>query len=266
MLFRPQYSARGGQGRRCEQQQQAGKGVSTATWVVEAKLPTSPPLPSLPKWVFKVAAEQCALAGISPSSFKIYSRVTIQERSPAASNIDIIAVEPLNEKALLTACTTLDVDVIKLKMEERLPFPLKPSIVGAAILRGIFFEISLQDAIVFGESAPSKLRNFLANAASLISASKGRNLLFTSGASEKFGVRSPHDSSNILHLLGMKSASDALFSLKENPIKVLKHAAMRRMTFRNVVGVKPDPSFSEPVSSALDSDFLSFAETEALNY
>ena len=137
-----------------------------------------------------------------------------------------MAVEPTSEKALLTACTTLDVDIIRLKMEERLPFPLRPSMVGAAISRGIFFEISLQDVIMAGESAPSKLRNFLANAAALISASHGKNLLFTSGATERFGVRSPHDSSNILHLLGIKSVSDALSSLKENPIKVLRHAGI----------------------------------------
>ena len=44
---------------------------------VEAKLPSSPPIPSLPPWLFKITEEQCALAGVSPGSFRIYNRVTV---------------------------------------------------------------------------------------------------------------------------------------------------------------------------------------------
>lgn len=132
----------------------------------------------------------------------------------------------MSEKAFLTCCTSLDVDIIQIPLDERLPFSLKPSIIGAAISRGIFFEACLKGALIPGESAPSRLRNCLTNTSLLISSSKGKNLILTSGAVNRFGVKTPHDFANILHVLGMKSTSDALFLMKENPIRIIKRAGI----------------------------------------
>jgi ribonuclease P/MRP protein subunit RPP1 len=55
---------------------------------------------------------------------------------------DIVSVRPVNEKVFQTACLQMDVDIVSVDLSVRLPFRLKHSTVGAAVDRGVFFEIS----------------------------------------------------------------------------------------------------------------------------
>lgn len=57
------------------------------------------------------------------------------------TSYDILAVQPMNEKALQLACTTLPVDIIALDLSRRLSYRLKSTVLSAALSRGVFFEV-----------------------------------------------------------------------------------------------------------------------------
>ncbi len=69
-------------------------------------------------------------------------------------------------------------DIIALELWQRLPFKLKPALVKAALARGVFFEICYAPAL----REPSARRNLFANAQALVRATRGRNIIVSSGA------------------------------------------------------------------------------------
>ena len=71
----------------------------------------------------------------------------IKSTSAVYSHWDIVAIQPLTEKAFLFACSNPDIDLISLDMSERLPFYLKPPQIQLALSKGIYFEISYSKAI-----------------------------------------------------------------------------------------------------------------------
>jgi ribonuclease P/MRP protein subunit RPP1 len=65
----------------------------------------------------------------------------------------------------------------------------------------------------------------MANAISLINATKGKNLIFSSEAEDAFGLRSPSDIMNLASTLGI-NASCANMVVSKNPKSILYHAGM----------------------------------------
>jgi ribonuclease P/MRP protein subunit RPP1 len=53
----------------------------------------------------------------------------------------------MNEKIFQQCCSTLDIDIISLNLNEKLPFHIKHNMVGLAIQRGIHFELSYAASI-----------------------------------------------------------------------------------------------------------------------
>jgi ribonuclease P/MRP protein subunit RPP1 len=198
--------------------------------VLNGKLP--PQLPSPPS------------LSAQPSSLKVLTRCTLVLDNPSqnhrlaalTSAYSILALRPTSEKLLLQACTSLDCDLISLDFSQRLPFQLKFKTVGAALLRGLSFEICYSAAITDAQAR----RNLLQNAASLIRATRGgRGVIVSSEAKQALALRAPNDVVNLAVLWGLSSdkARDAV----SGRCRVLvRQAEMRRQSFKGVVEVIDD--------------------------
>ncbi|XP_061611123.1 ribonuclease P protein subunit p30 isoform X3 [Phyllopteryx taeniolatus] len=106
---------------------------------------------------------------------------------------DLLAVQPTTEKLFHAACTQLDVDVISVSVTEKLPFFFKRAPVNVAVARGLAFEVSYASAI-----RDATMRRYtIANAASLMQACKGKNVLLSSAAAKPLELRGPYDIINL---------------------------------------------------------------------
>ncbi|KAJ3090774.1 hypothetical protein HK102_002733 [Quaeritorhiza haematococci] len=109
------------------------------------------------------------------------------------ASYDLVAVQPTTEKMFQAACATFEIDIITLDLSMRLPFHLKHTTINQAIQRGIYFEISYGAAL----RDTNARRNLIGNVASLIRATRGRNMIITSDAKKAMEVRGPHDVMNL---------------------------------------------------------------------
>jgi ribonuclease P/MRP protein subunit RPP1 len=120
------------------------------------------------------------------------------------SGFDLVSITPSNEAVLQAACANYAMDIITLDAASRLNFYIKIPIVQLAIARGIHFELTYADAIrgmpfltsVTGVDVGSR-RNIMANAKSLVRATKGKNILLSSGARSVMECRAPYDGINV---------------------------------------------------------------------
>lgn len=78
----------------------------------------------------------------------VKDRLTINNNNPVFSSYDLIAVEPMNEKAFQYACNNMEVDIITLDCSQRLDFYLKNTTCNIALQRGIHFEICYSPSII----------------------------------------------------------------------------------------------------------------------
>lgn len=173
----------------------------------------------------KVATQDC----------KQYTRLTLvmDESSNAhelnsTNNViqqfDIIAVRPMTERFFLAACATLEVDIISIDLQERLPFKLKFQTIGQALQRGIHFEITLAQPL----RGQGGRKHWLSNALDLLRATKGRNIIFTSDALYPIHMRAPHDLVNLAALLGLTSA-EGRAAMTQHTNSVLLHGETRKL-------------------------------------
>ncbi|KAK9861946.1 hypothetical protein WJX84_000126 [Apatococcus fuscideae] len=112
---------------------------------------------------------------------------------------DLLAVQPLSERLLQQACSSLQVDIICLDLAHRLPFRLRPKVLAPALQRGVMFEVCYA-ACLRDETS----RRFLfSNAAALTRATHGQNIIVSSGARTAFELRGPYDAINLSTLFGL---------------------------------------------------------------
>lgn len=142
---------------------------------------------------------------------------------PAAASYDLLAVQPLSERVLQQACTSLEVDIITFDLAKRLPFRLKSGPLQAAIKRGIFFEILYAPAL----REETARRNVFTNALALTRATRGKGVIISSGARSAFELRGPYDVINLATLFGL-SEQDAKAAVSRNCDAVLAHAKARK--------------------------------------
>ncbi|KJE91126.1 ribonuclease P/MRP 30 subunit [Capsaspora owczarzaki ATCC 30864] len=149
-------------------------------------------------------------------------------------NYDILAVQPETEKLLQQCLQSSEVDIITLDMSKRTPFFIKHSMARVALEQGIVFELLYTDAIRNSESR----RSLILNALSLIRATKGRNVILSSGAQKPIELRSPYDVMNLGLLFGLthERSRNCLTSL---PRGVLYHAETRLTTGLSAVRITP---------------------------
>ena len=99
----------------------------------------------------------------------------------------------------MQACASLQVDIISLDLSHRLPFRLRPKVLAPAVQRGVMFEISY--ACCLRDETSRRL--LFSNATALARATRGQNIIVSSGARTAFELRSPYDAMNLSALFGL---------------------------------------------------------------
>mmetsp|Transcript_70912 Transcript_70912/g.197032 ORF Transcript_70912/g.197032 Transcript_70912/m.197032 type:complete len:276 (-) Transcript_70912:57-884(-) len=137
---------------------------------------------------------------------------------------DLIAVRPTTEEVFSACCERGDCDVISLKMDEKLPFPLRRKDVMTFTRRGGFFEVEFAPAL----RDAGRRRYVFANMELLVGATRGgQNVFLSSAANDAMEMRSPHDLANFGAVLGLRGAR-SLQSVSDVPLRVLQRGALRR--------------------------------------
>ena len=176
------------------------------------------------------------------SGLTLYTRLTVSltENSQlhalaqeAVRAYDILAVEPTTEKLFYRTCASLEADIISFDFTQRLLFFLKTPQVRQAIRRGMSFEI-LYSPMILDAAAR---RNTLTAAMELIEASKGKNVVLSSGSRGPMDVRGPYDVMNLGLLFGLKEAM-AKETVSVNCRAVIRRAVARRETSKGVTSMR----------------------------
>lgn len=177
---------------------------------------------------------------------RLFSRITLVLSDPSkCQNVlkinntgafDIVAVQPMTEKALQLTATNLDVDLISLPMAARWPYFLKHKTVGQALGKGIKFELcysgliggaaSYENSSSLGVTGKISRKQFFSNSLQLIRASRSQGLVLSSGAVEPMNVRNYVDILAILNQLDLKN-SNCKEGFLNNPESVLIKGRLR---------------------------------------
>lgn len=223
-----------------------------------------------------------------PAGLRVLRRVTLilddssnshqpQRLAALGTVYDIVAVRPKSERTLLMACTALDVvDIISLDMTVRFPCVLRHRTIGAAVGKGIKFEIAyaggkdpslslaagnsskekkikltsasaeavnhLEDGSgLSGMANPESRRQLISNAAHLLRSSRGRGLLIVSEAYSPVVVRGPYDVINMASIWGVDHMR-ARHALERVPEAVIKAGYLRRSSYKQVIAASVPPS------------------------
>lgn len=220
-----------------------------------------------------------------PPSLTILTRATLilddsavssafAQKLPALSlDYDILAVRPTTERSILLACTSYDsVNLISFDLSTRLPCFLRHKTIGAAIARGIVFEIiysggsdpsidpttssgttikltsitnnsdpnsqTVTDEAGAALSAvcnPDTRKNQLSGASSILRAVRGkRAVVVSSEAWSPLAVRGPYDVVNLATTWGLDHMR-ARDSIGRTASLVIKTAQLRRNSYKQVI-------------------------------
>ena len=118
----------------------------------------------------------------------------------------------------MQASSSLQVDIISLDLGRRLPFRLKAKILAPALDRGVMLEISY--ACCLRDETSRQL--LFSNAAALARATRGKNIILSSGARSAFELRSPYDAMNLATLFGLP--------MRLAKVSFTIHAALSRLS------------------------------------
>ena len=143
--------------------------------------------------------------------------------SVAARSYDVVAVRPMSERVFALACEQMECDLISIDAAAVLPFALRQGLVEAAVKRGMYFEIVYSPAL---RDATAR-RHLISNALELVRATRGRNIVLSSGAADPMDIRGPHDVANLAMLFGLNEAA-ARSAVSAWPRAVLDRARERR--------------------------------------
>ncbi|KAK4692950.1 ribonuclease P/MRP protein subunit RPP1, partial [Lecanoromycetidae sp. Uapishka_2] len=179
----------------------------------------------------------------APTSLKILRRCTLHFSDPSqnhrlkslASAYDILALRPLNKKALEQCCYSLECDLISLDLSTRFPFYFNQTTLGKALQRGIRFEVCYSSGIFNSDGGASR-RNLISNATQMVRATRGRGLVISSEARRALACRGPADVINmgVMWGLGQERGTEAV---GREARSVVVQAGMKRSSFRGVIDV-----------------------------
>jgi ribonuclease P/MRP protein subunit RPP1 len=93
----------------------------------------------------------------------------------------------------LKCCQSTEIDIITFDLSQRLPVKLRPAILAQAVDHGIYFEVCLSQG--FKDALARRI--FISNVTELVKVTRGKNILFTSGASTSLSLRAPYDFINL---------------------------------------------------------------------
>lgn len=213
------------------------------------RLPINQPDSANPIPIEQLRKELCTE---SFPGLKLFTRFTLIVSDPAKCQcfgkfqhkFDILAIQPILEKALQVCSTNLDIDLVSFNFSNKLPFFLKHKTVGSAIEKGIKFEICYSAVISGHESrdqvmvAAMAKKNFFNGALQLIRASRSRGLVVLSGASEALQARGSFDVLALLQSIGLDKHR-AKACMEMTPERALANGRMRSMLFKQAVVVDP---------------------------
>lgn len=154
---------------------------------------------------------------------------TISANNASLTAFDIVAVQPATEKLLLSAIQSTEIDLITFDVTKRLTYRIRTPVARQALDNGIMFEICIGDAL----TDPQTRKTAISNAKRIVEATKGKNIIITSGTAEPLLLRGPYDLINLANFFGL-STSDARKCLTNNPRELVFHALTRK-THRGVV-------------------------------
>ncbi|KAJ1821692.1 RNA-binding RNA processing protein rpp1 [Coemansia sp. RSA 2598] len=149
-----------------------------------------------------------------------------------SNEYDVVAVRPLSEKIMLAASggSWAGIDLISLDMGARWGFFAKHKTVGQALSLGFAFEVAYQGALT--DSATRQ--QWVSNTAALVRVTRGRGLVWTSGALRAFDLRSPYDVANLGDAVQL-NADLSKRGVSSNARALLVHSFTRTGTLRAVV-------------------------------
>ncbi|KAJ2761098.1 RNA-binding RNA processing protein rpp1, partial [Coemansia nantahalensis] len=116
-------------------------------------------------------------------------------------------------------------------------------LVGQALAQGLALEISYQPAL----AGSATRQQWVCNAAGIARATRGKNVVWTSGARQALDLRTPYDIANLGEVLQLNSDLSKR-ALSANARAALLHAFTRTGTLRAVVSARqrPEPASAEP--------------------
>lgn len=178
-----------------------------------------------------------------PNSLSIIRRCTFHISDPSQNHrlkslapaYDILALRPVNKKALEQCCNNLECDIISLDLSTRFMFYFNHTTLGYALQRGIRFEICYAAGIMNSDGGASR-RNLISNATQIIRATRGRGLIISSEAKRALACRSPADVINMAVLWGLRQERGTEAVGREARSAVVQ-AEMKRRSFRGVIDV-----------------------------
>lgn len=172
------------------------------------------------------------------SATTIKTRLTISYAEPSelqmilgkySSDIDaydVLALEPLGEKAFASACANKHADVVSVRANARLKYKFTANAMKIAMENKIFFELCYSDALKDSTSR----RWFFTNASALARATRGGRdcVVLSSGATKPMEIRTMYDVANLATFFGMSEAN-ARAAMTENVERMLTLAKRRRI-------------------------------------
>lgn len=172
---------------------------------------------------------------------KIFTRITVKIDDPSqCQNIakfqtifDIVAVEPKTEKSFQSAISNLDIDIISFDLQDRLPCYMKHKPLGAAIDKGIYFEIKYTDLLTNSNRA-----QVISNIKQIIRASRNRGMILSSGVrlNKMFQLRNLVNVTPILKMLGVDSNRCSKM-FKDWSLKVLLNGRLRIKSYKQTIAI-----------------------------
>jgi ribonuclease P/MRP protein subunit RPP1 len=163
----------------------------------------------------------------------------LSSNNPLLAGFDLVAVRPSTEKLLLTAVQSPEIDIVSFDASKKLNFRIRTSIARQAVDNGIMFEICFGEAL----KDPLSRRNAISNARRIVDATKGKNIIISSGASDPLLLRGPYDFINLAHLFGLEAAA-ARKCMSQNGRAIFLHALTRK-TSRGVLDLQTIASLDE---------------------
>ncbi|KAJ9151880.1 RNase P subunit p30 [Pleurostoma richardsiae] len=189
------------------------------------------------------AARSGSGSGSTPTVLRratvVLADTTTNHRLPQiAAAYDLLAVRPTTERAFQAACTSLaEPSLISLDLTAFFPFHFRPRPCMAAVNRGLRFELCYAQALA---ADPRARATFIANAISLVRATRGRGIVLSSGAAGPMALRAPADVVNLFAAWGLPTER-GMEALSVNPRGVVVNEGIKRRGFRGVVDIVEVP-------------------------
>eukprot|EP01029_Cantina_marsupialis_P007677 TRINITY_DN1866_c0_g1_i2.p1 TRINITY_DN1866_c0_g1~~TRINITY_DN1866_c0_g1_i2.p1 ORF type:complete len:225 (-),score=39.06 TRINITY_DN1866_c0_g1_i2:92-766(-) len=148
------------------------------------------------------------------------SLLNVRHSTQVTKTYDIVAAKVYTDKELRYLCKNDVVDIISFvptgnaKMDKKL--------IDMAVKKGIQFELRFCDALDDTTEDQIIRQKWLAKASSLIWNTRGRNIIFTTGANHPLKLRSPDDLFAVARLVGLTDAQ-ARLTMGETALKVIGH-------------------------------------------